>query len=452
MAAATPAAGTGAAAPSAYPAPRLAWLTMGMIGTVTIFGQMDRAIFYLLVSSIKRDLQFTDTQMSVLMGMAFSAAYLLCGLPIARATDVWKRKIILPGGLALWSFGTMLCGLSSTYVQLFVARLFVGGGESVKGPCSVSLISDLFERRLLPRAFAVYQFTIRLGESAAAIIGGLLIGFFAVHGGIDLPVVGQLRGWHMVFLCFALPGLFFALAFVLVVKEPARQQRQRAGSVPVKDFVRFLFRSDATPVLVPILLAAAVGMIEAVGVGSWTPVFYERTYGWTPDRFAPITGTITLVTAPLSLIAGAWFVERMHARGQHDANMRIVLWTQIIALPLAAAGPLMPSFWLAMACSLASQCVLLAATPASLAAMQVVTPNEMRAQVNAVYMLTISVLGQGLGPSAVALMTDYVFQNEADLRYAMLTAGLIANPISILLIWRTLKPYGAAYRRSEGLV
>jgi len=154
-----------------------------------------------------------------------------------------------------------------------------------------------------------------------------------------------------------------------------------------------------------------------------------------------------LVSAPISLIAGAWFVERMHRQGRHDANMRIMLYTQLIGLPLAALGPLAPTFWLALGCSLAAQIVMLAATPAALAAMQVVTPNELRAQVNAVYMLTISVLGQGLGPTVVALMTDFVFRDEADLRYAMLTAGLIANPISLFLIWRTLKPYGRAYQR-----
>jgi len=420
---------------------------MAMIGTVTVFGQMDRAIFYLLVSDIKRDLQFSDTQMSLLMGMAFSAAYLLCGLPVARLSDVWHRKLILPTGLAVWSFGTMLCGLAGSYMQMFVARCFVGAGESVKGPCSVSLISDLFPPHRLPRAFAFYQFTIRLGESLAAIVGGFLIGYYATYGGFSLPGVGTLRGWHLVFLTFALPGLFFALMFVLTVKEPVRQARARPTSVPVKDVARFLFKSDASPVLIPILLAAAVGMIEAIGVGSWTPVFYERTYGWTPEQFAPISGAVMLVSAPISLIAGAWFVERMHRQGRHDANMRIMLYTQLIGLPLAALGPLAPTFWLALGCSLAAQIVMLAATPAALAAMQVVTPNELRAQVNAVYMLTISVLGQGLGPTVVALMTDFVFRDEADLRYAMLTAGLIANPISLFLIWRTLKPYGRAYQR-----
>lgn len=436
---------------STYPPPKLAWFTMVMIGSVTIFGQMDRAIFYLLVADVKEEFAFTDTQMSVLMGVAFSGAYLMCGLPIARLTDVWRRKIILPSALAVWSFGTLLCSFAGSFVQLFVARSVVGSGESVKGPCSVSLISDLFERKHLPRAFAFYQFVIRLGESLALIVGGFLIGWFTLAGPITLPLVGEMTPWRMVMLVFALPGIFFALSFVLTVKEPKRQARERRGSVPIKEVLHFLFKSDARYVLLPVLIGAAVNSIENVGVASWVPVFYERTYGWTPDQYGPLSGTVNLIVAPFALVVGAWITERMIAAKKFDANMRLVLWTQALALPLAAIGPLMPSFWLAFGCSVASLGIQMASTPAALAAMQVVTPNELRGQVNALYMLTISVLGQGLGPTAVALLTDFVFQNEADLRYAMVTAGLIANPISLYLVWRTLKPYGLAYRKAEGL-
>jgi hypothetical protein len=85
-----------------------------------------------------------------------------------------------------------------------------------------------------------------------------------------------------------------------------------------------------------------------------------------------------------------------------------------------------------------------------LSAMQIVTPNEMRAQVNALYLMTLSVVGQGLGPTVVALRTDFLFQSDASLRYAMVTVAAIAEPIGVALIWMTLKPYGRAYRSVSG--
>ena len=439
---------TGSAPAPAWASPRTAWFTLSMIGAVTVFGQMDRAIFYLLVNSIKRDLAFTDTQMSLLMGVAYSAAYFLFGLPIARLTDVATRKYILPCALAAWSLGTALCALASNFWQLALARSIVGGGESVKGPCSVSLISDLFPRDKLPRAYAAYNFSIRFGEALALIIGGLLIGYFSSLGTVHVPLLGDLRDWHLVFLIFGLPGLFFALVFVSTVKEPARHGRKIKGSVPLRDVFAFLFRSKAGAVLIPILLAAAVNNIEMVGIGSWRPAFYERTYGWGPADFAPIMGIANMIVAPIALVAGAFFSERLAKLGHADANMRIVLWANIGSIPLGIISPLMPTFELALAVNLMSLFLVIASAPSLLAAMQVVTPNELRGQVNALYLFTLSVLGAGLGPTVVALLTDYVFQAEADLRYAMVTVAAVAGPISLALTWIAVKPYGRAYQEA----
>ena len=437
---------TPASAEPAWASPRLAWFTLAMIGITTVFGQFDRAVFYLLVTSIKRDLQFTDTQMSLLMGLAYSGAYFMCGLPVARLIDVGPRKYISAAALTTWSLGTTFCALSGTFMQLFFSRMVVGAGESVKGPSAVSMISDLFPREKTPRAFAFYNFCIQGGDALANVVGGLLLGFFAAMGAVTVPLLGTLSDWHLVFIMFGLPGVAWAFVFILLVKEPARHGRKVKGSVPLKDVAHFLFKSPSGKVLVPILVASAILQIESVGIGSWRPAFYERTYGLTPAQFAPIIGTGNLILVPIGLLLGSWLNERMTRRGRYDTNMRISLWSHILGLPIGLAGPLMPTFELALACSFTGLLLTVAAAPAQLAAMQVVTPNELRAQVNALYMVTVGVLGSGVGPLVVALMTDHLFQSEGDLRYAMVTAVAVAAPISLFLIWKTLKPYGKLYK------
>jgi hypothetical protein len=238
-----------------WASPRVAWFTISMVGLVTMFGQMDRAIFYLLVSSIKRDLHLTDTHISLLMGAAYSAAYFCVGLPMARLTDVGKRKFILPGALALWSLGTFLCAMSSGFISFFAARSIVGAGESVKGPGSVSIISDVLPRDKLSRGFALYNLSIRGGEAIAQILGGLLIGLFATTV-IVLPFLGELHGWHLVFMIFGLPGVLFAILFMITVPEPARHGRRSSASMPLREVAHFLapgllrthLRMDARPV------------------------------------------------------------------------------------------------------------------------------------------------------------------------------------------------------------
>ncbi|MBT2187811.1 MFS transporter [Sphingobium nicotianae] len=437
---------TPASAEPAWASPSVAWKTMILIALFTVFGQFDRAVFYLLVSPIKKDLLLSDTQMSVLMGAAYSSAYFICGLPIARWIDVGPRKFIAAGALAAWSLGTAFCAMSANFTQLYCARMVVGGGEAVKGPSAVSMISDLFPRDKAPRAFAVYNWAIQGGDALANIIGGGLILFFTAMGAITVPLLGTLHTWHLVFLTFGVPGVLFALVFATFAHEPARHGRKIKGSVPLREVVHFLFRSPSGKVLVPILLASAILQIEAVGIGSWRMPFYERTYGLTAGQVAPIVGIGNFILTPIGLIFGAWLNERMTKSGRYDANMRISLWSHMIGLPLGLAGPLMPSFELAIGCSFLGFLITIAAAPAQLAAMQVVTPNELRAQVNALYMVTVGVFGSGIGPSVIALMTDYLFKSEHDLRYAMVTAVAVAAPIALLLIWRTLKPYGELYR------
>ena len=143
-----------ALAEAAWLSPPVAWYAVAMVAAVTVFGQLDRGIMSLLVGSIKRDTHMTDTELSLLMGLAFSLVYMCAGLPMARVSDVKRRTFILPVALAIWSLGTALCGVAQTFWQFFIFRGMVGGGESVKGPTSVSLIPDLVPREQLSRANA----------------------------------------------------------------------------------------------------------------------------------------------------------------------------------------------------------------------------------------------------------------------------------------------------------
>ncbi len=439
--------GAPAAGGPAWASPKVAWFTISMVGIVTMFGQFDRAIFYLMVTPIKHDLHLSDTHISILMGLAYSIAYFGIGLPVARWTDVGRRKLILPGALALWSAGTFACALASSFASFFVARAMVGGGESVKGPTAVSIISDTFPRNKLPRAFVFYNFSIQGGDALGTIIAGLLLGLFATTV-VVLPWGGELHAWQLVFMMFGAPGLLFALIFMVTVPEPARHGRTHRKSMPIGESLHFLLKSPARGVILPILLAAAVSNIEVVGIGSWRPAFYERTFGLKPSQFAPILGTANLIVTPIGLAVGAWLSERMARQGMADANMRLVFYARIAALPIMIASPLMPTFPLALGCALFATFFTTVSSPALLSAMQVVTPNELRAQVNALYMFTLSVIGQGLGPFIIAGISDSFF-SEADLRYAMFSVAVVAGPLALFLTSLTLKPYAAAYRRAS---
>jgi len=77
------------------------------------------------------------------------------------------------------------------------------------------------------------------------------------------------------------------------------------------------------------------------------------------------------------------------------------------------------------------------------------TPNQLRAQVTAMYYFVINILGLTLGPSAVAVCTDYLFANDGALRYSMALVCALAGAFAILFLMTNLKHYGRAVAAAE---
>lgn len=70
---------------------------------------------------------------------------------------------------------------------------------------------------------------------------------------------------------------------------------------------------------------------------------------------------------------------------------------------------------------------------------------------SAIYLFTVTLIGLGIGPTAVALVTDYVFMDDMDVRYSIFWVASIITLASVILLWMGLKPYrGAARHWSAG--
>lgn len=427
-----------------YPSPRVAWYSVCLIAFISTLSNIDRSVITLLVEPIKRDLLLTDTEISLLVGFAFSFFYMIFGLPMSRLTDIKSRKVILATGLTIWSMATVLCGLAQNFWQLFAARGLVGAGESVKGPNSMSLISDMVPREKFPRAFSIYQLGITGGIAASMIVGGVLIAAFDGMS-IAIPGIGTVRDWHMVFFVCGAPGILVAIILMTTVPEPVRKGRKVKGSVPIRDVARFIGREKA--IYIPLLLALSIGSIESFGMQMWRPAFFERTYGWGPQVVGPYLGLISLIATPLGLFLGTILSEHMVKKDLDGALLRVVFLSQLLSFPFSIITPLMPTPWLALGSVFTGTVLGMMAAPAQNSVIQIITPNEMRGQITALYLFTISVVGGGLGPTVVALITDFIFVDESQLRYAMASFGAVVGPLGVVLLYMAIKPYGRSYRR-----
>jgi MFS family permease len=182
-----------------------------------------------------------------------------------------------------------------------------------------------------------------------------------------------------------------------------------------------------------------VGVVT-YGTLNFRAAFFQRTYHWSPQAYGLTNGIASLIASPFGLIAGTWLCERWNRR-YDDANMRVGLLANALAVPFVVAGPLMPNPWLATFCSAAASGVLLMAAPPTVAAMQSVTPSNVRAQVNSIYLLLFSGITGILGPWFIGWLTD-LQHDETKLRYVMVAASAVMLPIAVAIFAFSLKPFG----------
>jgi MFS family permease len=392
----------------------MGWWTLVVLVALSAVSYVDRQIISLMVAPIRADLQVSDFQISLLQGIAFALFFATFGLPLGWLVDRAQRRLVIFGGVVVWSLATAASGLATSFGHLFLARLMVGAGEAALAPAAYSMIADLFPRRRLAFALSIFNIGGATGSALAVFLGGLLITSlshlsFAPGGGEPLAT------WQLAFITVGLPGLVLAF-LIFLVREPARSAslaKAPAGDMAeLWDFVKSRRAFLACHFV-------GFGCMSALGYAAmnWLPVYMMRHFGVPVAQAGALVGVIIVCSIPGGLIASA-VVDRLFARGRSDAHLFLYVF---IALGLAVLGPAsfftdsLPLFVVMMA-----GVMFLAAAPGTAsAAVQITTPPRLRGRVSAIYLFVYQMVGLGLGPSVVAAFTDYVFKDDAMVGYSM---------------------------------
>ena len=407
---------------------------------------VDRQILNLLVEPVRRDLAINDTQMSLLMGLSFALFYTVCGIPLGRVADTRSRRGLIAVGILFWSAATAACGMARMYWQFLLCRIGVGVGEAALSPAAYSLIADSFPAERRATAISVYSMGVYLGSGLAFLVGGLVIQFASAQGDVVLPVLGEVRPWQLIFLILGVAGVLFTL-LMLAVKEPVRRGAGAGVAVPLSEVGRYI-RANRRTVLLHNFGFAGLAF-AGYGSAAWVPSFYIRTYGWDAGQVGIVYGSIVAVFGCLGIVFGGRLADWMAKRGRSDANMRVGLYSALGALPMVTLFPLMDTaFWASLLMAPTVFCLSMPFGVAP-AAIQEIMPNSMRGQASAIYLFVITLIGLGIGPTAVALVTDFVFADDAALRYSLLIVTTLAVLMSIILLAKSLKPYRESVTRLE---
>ncbi|WP_114951613.1 spinster family MFS transporter [Sphingosinicella terrae] len=390
-----------------------------ILALVNLLNYYDRMLVVVVSQPLREAFSLTDTQYGLLTGPAFVIVYAVSSLVFGWLADRRSRKTVIAVALAAWSIMTALCGLARDFPMLALARAGVGVGEGGSNPAGMSLLSDHFPPAKRPMA---------LGLFAAGGMVGLFLSFVVGSW------IGANFGWRAVFLVAGIPGILLSLAVILWVKEPARG---RFESAPPRrlSYASSLKLLAGNRAYIWLCIAASLGVFSSLGMMIWLPQFFIRTHGLGLQQVGLFFGPAAALGLLAGMIAGSWAGNRLSARSLHRpivlcvvANLLLpplylmVLWTS--SLPLALAGT-----FVAMALS-----VLYA--PAFQASMQNVCDPDVRATGAAVSNVLNGVVGQGLLPLFVGMMSDALIAPAGSeaLRWALSIATVFILASGLLFI------------------
>ena len=425
------------------------WYVVGMLTLAYLISFLDRQILALMVGPIKADLQLSDTEISLLMGAAFSLFYAFMGIPLGRLADRTNRRNIIIIGITFWSLMTAACGLASKFIHLFVARIGLGAGEASLTPSAISIISDYFSRRERGRAIAVYNMGVSLGTGIAMVLGGAVISLAVDGPSVEVPMLGTIRTWQYIFFDVSILGLLVATVIFFTIFEPSRTETMETNETSFSIAFVFNFMRERLDIYLPVYLALSLSTLVGYAYFSWVPTLFARIYGWSIPEIGYAFGVIVLIAGPSGVIICGWLVDTLYRRGKYDASLQISLAGSALMLPSAIGLPLAPTAeWALLAVALTMLGGAMTSA-AGLVAIVTVTPNQMRGQATAIYLFCISFLGLSIGATSVALVTDYIFHDEKMLTWSMSIVCSFSSLCSILLFLSSLRPFFKAVQDIE---
>ena len=426
-----------------YPPIGLASYCLALLFVSYIFSFIDRSILALLVGPIRDDFGISDFEYSLLQGAAFSLLYTITGLPLGRLADRFSRKWIISGSVLFWSLATCACGLTKNFTQLFIARMAVGAGEAGLSPPAYSLILDSFRPSHVGYAMSIYKLGVKVGAGLALVIGGVLYDYWATIGIVTLPIFGDIKPWQMTLISVGAPGVLLS-ALLLTIAEPKRRDLATSGekSIPIKTVFRFMW--SRKQVYIPLFIGASMMAMAGYGSGAWYPELFTRIHGMSKSEAGVSYGTVVLVGGSLGVMFGAWLARFLENKGYTDSYVRAIFLTSLLAIPLMVAAPLTGSarwnlilLWPGM---------IMAGSYLGVLAVSfvIITPNEMRGQITAVYLFFTNIMGMAVGTTILAAFTDFLFKDDALLHYSIATACGLFYPLAAIAFWFSLAPYRGA--------
>ena len=414
----------------------LLWLLLAAY----IINFIDRQVINILAEPIKRDLNLSDSQIGMLTGLSFAVFYTAFGIPLGRVADRVNRVKLISGSMLIWSAFTMACGAAVNFTQLILFRIGVGIGEAGCSPAAHSLIADHIPESRRSGALAFYSIGVPIGSLLGLALGGVL---------------ANALGWRWALFCVGLPGAILSGVLLFALRDP-RTSQNAAAAKPSISFIDVLRDLKTKSSFFWLACGAAFTAFVAYGQSSFLASFYLREHhdglnaatAYAADLGLDIgltgvlgtsLGLIVGITGILGILWGGWIGDR---RSEVDirAYTKIPAFAALLAIPFYLLCLFTGGFFLSLTLLIPVMFLKPVWHGPVYAVIQVLSHPAGRGTTVAILLFIINIIGLGMGPLAVGMLSDALhsigYSEGMALRYAMATFGTFGLLASAVCFFR----------------
>jgi MFS family permease len=418
-----------------WPSRRRSWWMVAVFFAAAILSYTDRFILSLLVDPLRATFKISDTQVSLLQGLAFALVYSIAGLPLGRMADLVSRRNVIIAGVAVWSAATVACGLAHSFGALFAARVVVGIGEATLAPAAVSMIADCFPPSRRGAALSVFISGMAIGGGAAITIGGSLFGIASTGIFRNVPLMSSLEPWRVTLLLLAVPGVL-VIMLLLSVREPPRrgvQKQNFVAALPLRATLAAFF--SRSRLLIPLYLGVAFVSAGDFSFQNWTPALLSRRFDLSPMQIGEQLGLVAILSGVGGTLAGGLLGDFSVLRGGERARLTLSLAAILIGL-MGAAVAFASTASQVLLCFAIWTSMASASEAIGIAVLQSVIPGDMRGVGVACVSLCNMLFGLACGTALTGVLTDRFFHDSLKVGGSMSVVVVSTALIAFVLLWR----------------
>ena len=383
---------------------------------------VDRQLIASFSNFIVPDLGLTNAQYGFLTTIPFIVFYSVAGLFMGILADMVNRPRLIAFGVILWSVFTALTGAAKGFVSMALPRIFIGVGESILTPTSMSLLSDSFPSKRMGFAAGFYYMGVPIGVGVSLLIAGYL---------------GESLGWRNCFYLLGGIGLALGLSALLFKDRPRKNIKedetpQTLSKDTTLEIVKTLYKALSTSSALRFTILAGVFYHIVLGASGFEQLWLVQERGFERSNIAQIVGWIGVFAGMAGNLIGGILSDWWQENTDQGRPM-FLFWLALLTLPIGIyyrfVEPGTFIFWVGIVIGYFQLGCFFGPT---FSTVQELVPDRIRATVVAFYILTLNLIGLTIGSWGGGVCADWMEAANFQEPYTMML--VVFSIISIISI------------------